>query len=214
VGVFWPEASGAEAMKECYQYTDLEWRLAQIPDWAACRGVFFNMLDDRARDFEPRVQREYRQFFKLYKFSSLRLYPVKDYLTRMVKLAQIQFGGPNIYKGIYAIQAASWPAWRRTLVGRTAFGIFGNDFASILRFSKRPVQNAINYGSFDFSGGPNHFVTYHRNEYNYIQYSMAGGIAGMAEVCGVKVSIEPRLSDPFNGELHIEVLQPSIAAVP
>src|SRR5258706_6815629 len=147
-------------MTECYLHTDLEWRLAQIPDDAACRGVFFNMLDQRASEFGPDIQSEYRRFFKLYSFSGLRLYSVKDYLTRIVKLAEMRFGAANIYHGIFEIQAAAFPTWRRTLVGRAAFGIIGSEFATVMRIATRNTQKSWNYGSYDFfEDRPGHFVT-------------------------------------------------------
>ena len=85
-------------MKECYAHTDLEWRLAQIPNHAANRGIFSNMLDDLAGNLSPETQRRYREFFQTYRFSAFKYYPIKDYLTRMVKLSEIHFGVENIYR--------------------------------------------------------------------------------------------------------------------
>jgi len=91
-------------MKECFAHTDLEWRLSQIPNTASCRGIFLNMLDDLAAGLSPLTQRRYREFFQTYRFSSFRQYRIKDYLTRMVKLSEIHFGAPNIYRGIFEFQ--------------------------------------------------------------------------------------------------------------
>jgi len=107
----------AHGLEECFAHTDLQWRLGQIPDSHAVRGVFMNMLDERAGEFGPQVQQTYRSFFQTYSFAPVRLYPVKDYLTRLVKLAQIKWGGPDIYRGIFEIQAAAFPAWSRSLPG-------------------------------------------------------------------------------------------------
>jgi hypothetical protein len=43
---------------------------------------------------------------------------------------------------------------------------------------------------------------------------MAGGIAGIARICGIHVDIQPQLSDPFNGSLQIRVTQPQAAVAP
>jgi uncharacterized protein (TIGR02265 family) len=193
------------SLKECFANTDLEWRLGEIPDSAACRGVYFNMLDERAGDFGPLVQRAYRDYFKAYKFSPLRLFSVKDYLTRMAVLAQINFGGEGVYRGIFQLQAASWPAWRKTLMGRATLGILGTEFHAILKMVRSTVRMSINYGSFDLEGGPTQYRTHHRNEYNYIEHAMAGGIAGIARVCNVQVEITPQLVDAFNGTLIVNV---------
>jgi uncharacterized protein (TIGR02265 family) len=194
-------------MNECYQHTDLKWRLSQIPDSAACRGLFFNMLDERAGEFGLDVRQEYRNYFKVHRFLPFRLYSVKDYLTRMVKLSQLKFGGPNIHKGLWELQFASWPAWRKTLMGRATVGLLGKDFAAILKMAKTTVAMSINYGSFDVEGGPDRFITHHKNEYVYIEHAMAGGIYGMAHVCDLEVTLEPKMTDPFNGSLIVQVIK-------
>lgn len=201
-----PGEYGMEStMKEVYQYTDLEWRLRQIPDGAACRGVYLNMLDERAAEFGPDVQHRYRDFFRTHRFSPFRLYSVKDYLTRMVVLSQFRFGSLQIYQGIYQLQAASWPAWRRTLMGRATLGVLGTDFHAILHMVKNTVRMSVNYAEFSVEGGPRRYITRHKNEYVYIEHAMAGGLAGIAEVCGVRIHMEPKLIDPFNGSIEIEV---------
>jgi uncharacterized protein (TIGR02265 family) len=198
----------SSSVQECFEHTDLKWRLANIPESAACRGVYFNMLDDRSAEFGLDAQHEYRDFFKLYHFSPVRLYSLKDYLLRMVLLSQIHFGGPNIYRGIFDIMAASWPAWRKTLMGRVSLELLGKDFVSIVKMAKTTIRMSVNYGSFQFhQAGPNYCITSHRNEYNYIQYAMAGALQGIATVCETPVIVEPVLSDPFNGELRVTILE-------
>ena len=194
-------------LKDVYATTDLEWRLAQIPESAACRGVYLNMLDERAGELSPEAQHAYRDYFKIYKFTPFRLYSVKDYLTRMMMVAQLKYGAADVYRGLFEVQAATWPAWRKTLMGRATLGILGTNFNSILNMVKSTVRMSINYGSFDVEGGPSEYVTHHRNEYVYIEHAMAGGIAGIADVCGIEVNIEAKLTDPFNGSLLVRVKQ-------
>jgi uncharacterized protein (TIGR02265 family) len=204
-----------KSMRECFKHTDLEWRLAQIPDSAGCRGVFLNMLDERACEFGPEIMNEYRDFFRIYQFSGFRLYPVKDYLMRIVKLAELRFGGPDIYKGIFEIQAAAFPSWRRTLVGRTAFAVLGVQFDSILRVTGISVSKAVNYAECRIlRDGPMHFTANFSNEYMYIEHAMAGALTGVARACEVPVSLDVRLRDPFNGEIGITVLDEKAAYAP
>ena len=192
-------------MEECYRYTDLKWRLAQIPETASCRGHFLNMLDDRAADFGLEVQRQYRDYFKLYRFSALRMYSVKDYLTRMVKLAQLQFGGPKIYDGIYRIQAEVFPAWRKTLFGRTSFAILGSDFDGIVRLLSRQFSHVVNYSRMNLRIRPEGVLEVAlENEYVYIEYAMVGALHGVARACQLPVKTKVRLTDPFNGIVEVE----------
>jgi uncharacterized protein (TIGR02265 family) len=202
-------------MKECFQHTDLEWRLRQIPDSHACRGVFLNMLDERASEFGQAIRDQYRDYFKLYRFSPFRLYPVKDYLTRIVKLAQLQFGGPNIYRGLFEIQAAAWPSWRRTLVGRTTFAVLGSDFDAILKVMRSATSKATNYCTVDFyRESPFQYTVRFTREYNYIDHAMAGALAGVARACEVQVNLDVRMKDPFNGDIGITVLDQKAVYAP
>jgi uncharacterized protein (TIGR02265 family) len=193
-------------MKECFEHTDLEWRLQHIPDRAACRGVFFNMLDTRARAFGVEVQREYRDFFKLHDFSALRLYPVKDYLTRLVKLAQIQFGGPNIYQGIFQIQEQAFPTWKTTLIGRAGFAIFGANLEAVLDIICRPPSKAQNYGRAELTRIADGFEVRFFDEYVYIQHAMAGALKGVARACNKEVKVSVELKDAFEGCVHLKFL--------
>jgi uncharacterized protein (TIGR02265 family) len=193
-------------MKECFQHTDLEWRLQQIPDTAMCRGVFLNMLDERAKELGPRTQTEYRAFFTTHKFSAFRQYPVKDYLTRMVKLSQIHFGAENIYHGIFEIQAQAYPSWRKTVLGAASFAVLGSDFDRILRLVIQQLPHVVNYAtaSIEAPSAGQYDVTF-RGEYVYIEHAMTGALSGLARSCGREAKVSTKLQDPFNGSVHIEL---------
>jgi uncharacterized protein (TIGR02265 family) len=191
-------------MKECFAHTDLEWRLAQIPNHAAGRGLFSNMLDDLAGNLSAETQRRYREFFQTYRFSSFKYYPIKDYLTRMVKLSEIHFGAENIYRGIYEVQAHAYPTWRETLLGTAAFAILGNDFDRVLRMVCRQIPKAVNYAQMRVLSHQNGlYVIEFQNEYVYIEHAMAGGLIGLGKICDVEVKLEVKLRDPFNGIVEL-----------
>jgi uncharacterized protein (TIGR02265 family) len=195
------------SVEECFKHTDLEWRLAQIPESACCRGVYLNNLDSCALSFGPETQKEYRDFFQLFKFKTFSLYPIKDYLTRLCVLAQLRFGSPSIYEGIHEIQAKMPQAWAKTLLGRATMGIIGPDFGLALRIMKKSQENSINYGSMQLTSEGNGFYrASFRNEYVYIEHAMTGGIDGLALACGANVQLTTVMADTFNGEIQIQVL--------
>lgn len=211
--MFDPVPTASKGMEDCYAHTDLEWRLTRIPDEWAVRGVFMNMLDERAAEFSADVYRAYGDFFTTRRFSVVRLYPVKDYLTRLTKLAELAFGAPNIHRGIFEIQAAAFPAWRRSLPGRMTFAVLGDNFDAILRMTNRAMSGAINHGSCVISAeGPGVYRAAFRDQPNYIEHAMAGALTGVGRACGVEVQVETKLIDPFNGDVTIRVLQPKAPA--
>lgn len=198
------------ALDVCFAHTDLEKRLVRIPATAACRGGFFNMLDDRAGTMGAATQREYRSFFQLYRFVGFKFYPLRDYLTRIVVLSQIHYGGPGVYAGLAEIQSAAFTAWRSTLLGRATIAIARPTLIDMLRTVRLAWSGnqLVNYSRFDFSQlGPTHIVTHFVNEFNYIQYAMKGGLQGTADVCGTAVRFEVDLRDDFNGDIHIHLVE-------
>jgi uncharacterized protein (TIGR02265 family) len=193
---------------ECYEHTDLKWRLTQIPDNACCRGLYLNSLDASAYELGPEVLEAYRQFFQTYRFSAFRLYPVKDYLTRLVKLAQLKYGGPGIYRGIFDIHAKSPEAFRRTVLGRVTFDVLGMSFHTMVSLLKRGVSNSVNYMEFNaIREAHNQYLIRFKNEYVYIEHAMAGALQGLANISGVSIQQEIMLADPFNGDIRILVTE-------
>jgi uncharacterized protein (TIGR02265 family) len=204
-----PPHSIAEASIEaCYAATDLEWRLSQIPDGAACRGAFFNMLDDRAGTLGAATQAEYRRFFRMHKFSVFRMYPVPDYLTRLVVLSQIHFGADAIYPGLRELQSGAFDAWAQTLLGRAALAVVDPSLGSMLRMLERAYasETVVTHSRFKVvSIAADEIVTRFENEHNYIEHSMVGALEGVARVCGLRVGFTTELSGPFDGLVRIAI---------
>ncbi len=189
-------------LEECFARTDLAWRLTQIPKHYAVRGVFMNMLDERALELGADAQAAYRDFFGFTKFSPVRLYSVKDYLIRLVKLSELHFGGPNIHQGLFEIQAAAFPTWRRSLPGRMTFAMLGSNFDAIMRMTNIGMSAAINHGTCVItSPKPRSYVAAFRDQPNFIEHAMAGALVGVARACGISATFETRMIDPFNGDI-------------
>ncbi|MBX7191887.1 MAG: DUF2378 family protein [Sandaracinaceae bacterium] len=201
-----PEAASLEA---CEQATDLSWRLAQIPGDACCRGAFFNMLDERAGTLGAETQEEYRRFFRMYRFASFKMFPVSDYLTRLVVLSQIHYGAAHIYAGVRKLQSGAFDAWGETLLGKAAVAVVDPSFASMLRMLERAYasRTVVSHTRLRLvSESTTEIVVELEQEYVYIEHAMVGAIEGVAHVCGAEVVVTPELRGPFDGILRIALL--------
>ncbi|MBN8613533.1 MAG: DUF2378 family protein [Deltaproteobacteria bacterium] len=200
-----PEPASLEA---CEQATDLTWRLSQIPPEATCRGAFFNMLDDRAGALSLETQAEYRRFFRIHRYASFRMFPLSDYLTRLVVLAQIHYGKDAIYSGVRRLQSGAFDAWADTLLGKAALAVVDPSLGSMLRMLERAYASRTVVSNARFrvvSETATEIVTEIDEEYVYIEHAMVGAIEGVARVCGVDVTVRAELSGPFDGILRIEI---------
>jgi len=194
-------------MEECFAHTDLEWRLRAIPGSALVRGIYMGMLDRVAGELGHSTQREYRSFFRVSSFSPFRLYPARDYVTRLVVLAQVHWGAAAAYEGIRKIQASAYDTWTSTLVGRTALALFEPSFLGCLRFCEKAYQSGAsgNYASFVVERVEDGLITTRfTKEYVYIEHAMVGALEGVAKICGERATFECQLDDPFSGRVLIK----------
>lgn len=199
------------SLADCFAHTDLEWRLAQVPSDAAVRGVFFNMLDASAARRGAGVHRAYRDFFRTWQFSPIRFYPVRDYLTRLVLLAQVAFGAERIMGGVFALQSGAYAAWRNTLLGRAMFSVLRSDLGLALATTERAyaTRAVTSYSDFYVTRlAPERFRTVFRGEYVYIAEAMAGALVGMGRALGHDVEAQTRLETPFEGEVLLTIRGP------
>lgn len=191
----------------CYAHTDLKWRLANIPADATCRGAFFNMLDDRAGTLSRETQAEYRSFFRIHRFSAFRMYPVRDYVTRIVVLSQIHYGADAIHRGIRELQSGAFDAWAKTLLGRAALAVVSPELPSMLRMLARAYasQTVVSHSRLTLvSADDREIVLRLENEHLYIEHAMVGALEGLARVCGVPdAKLEVQLDEPFDGTVRI-----------
>jgi uncharacterized protein (TIGR02265 family) len=204
------ESTGRHAsLAEVFAHTDFEWRLAQIPDDALCRGAFINMLDEHAGALSAETRAEYRRFFRIYRFVPFRMYPLRDYLTRMGILAQVHWGGEGVYRGIRSLQSQAFDAWSSTLMGRAALAVIDPTLPGMLRMIERAyASNTLtSYAGFEVrSTSDREIVTYFRNEYNPIEHAMVGALEGVLRLCKAKGDVTAELDDPFNGTVRITLV--------
>ncbi|HEX7604697.1 MAG TPA: DUF2378 family protein [Polyangiaceae bacterium] len=205
-----PQHSSPRAsLAEVFAHTDFEWRLAQIPDDALCRGAFINMLDEHAGALSAETQAEYRRFFRIYRFTPFRMYPARDFLTRMGILAQVHWGGEGIYSGIRSLQSQAFDAWASTLLGRAALAIVDPSLPGVLRMIERAYAShtLTSYAGFEIrSMSDREIVTYFRNEYLPIEHAMVGALEGVLRLCKAKGDVTAELDGPFDGCVRITLV--------
>lgn len=200
------------SLERCFAATDLEQRLRDIPRDATCRGVFFNMLDNRAAALGPAVAKEYRDFFRVPRLLAFRMYPVRDYLTRLVVLSQIAFGPERIHAGLRELQSGAFDAWAGTMLGRAALAVVNPSLPTLLRVLERAyaAQTVVSYARFSVeSVSETEIVTVFEHEYVYIEHAMVGALEAVMRACGRNGSVVPELDGPYDGRVRL-LLQPRV----
>jgi uncharacterized protein (TIGR02265 family) len=173
------------------------------------------MLDDRAGSLSTGSQAEYRAFFRIYRFSAFRMYPIRDYLTRLVVLSQIHYGSEHIYRGIRELQSGAFDAWAKTMLGRAALAVVTPELIAMLRMLERAYasETLVSYSRFTLeSANETEVVVRFHNEYVYIEHAMIGALEGVSRMCGVQYpELSAELDDPFNGIVRIRAGQGQVS---
>lgn len=188
-------------LRECRAVTDLEWRLAQIPPDAACRGAFLNMLDKRAGQLGHATQSAYRRAFGNQRLPPFRMVPVARYVTQLVALSHVHFGSARAHEGIREIVSETF--------GMTSF-LFGATsrpgMAGALLFAERMWRTLVNYSRMICQpDGPDRWVVSFSNEYVWVESAMRGGLEGLGKFCGLEVETDVKLRSPFDGDVTVWV---------
>lgn len=198
------------SLDACFAATDLEQRLKDIPADAACRGAFFNMLDDRAAALGPDVAHEYRNLFRIGRMNPIRMVPVRDYLTRLVVLSQIAYGADEIFTGLRLLQSGAFGAWGNTMLGRAWLRLVDPSLPTMLRLLERAyaTNTVVTYARFRVeSVTDTEIVTRFSREYVYIEHAMVGALEAVMQACGRQGHAVPELEGPYDGRVRL-MLQP------
>ncbi len=194
------------SLEACFAHTDLESRLRDIPDDAMCRGAFFNMLDDRAESLGAHIADAYRDFFRVHRMMPFRMYSARDYLTRLVVLAQIRYGAERIHAGLRELQAGAFDAWAGTMLGRAALSMIDPSLPGVLGMLERAYasRTVVSYSTFRVeSASDAEIVTRFDREYVYIEHAMVGAIEGVVRLCGRTGRVSAELEGPYDGRVRI-----------
>ena len=182
---------------------DVAWRIANTPDWAACRGVFFNMLDQRSTELGPEVRRLYLDAHPISRFNPVRMYSLRDYIVRLADLAK--FGYHDVDQGMFEIQASAFPAFRASILGRAWFAVFGLDLEQILKQMCGKLPSVLNCGTAEFHRRQTELVVAFRGQYFPIDTALAGAVAGVARACKRPLMQRVEMTDAFNGDVILRL---------
>ncbi len=173
-----------------------------------CRGAFFNMLYDRAGVLSKETQGAYRSFFRITRFVPFRMYPVRDYLSRMAIVSQVTWGAERVYEGMRMIQASAFDTWAQTLVGRAALAVIDPSLEGVLRMIERAYASRTLNTHADFnivSVSREKIVTRFTTEYLPIEHAMVGALEAVLVLCKVNGTIRAALDTPFDGTVTVRI---------
>jgi uncharacterized protein (TIGR02265 family) len=191
-----------DALAVVSPYCDIIERLEVVPPSARVRGLYM-------KSFESVVHRAgraklYERFFPGERFSALRMYPLRDYMTRLALAGASLHGPERVHQGMHDVWRTNATTFASSLLGRTMLRLLSNDPVRLTEQALAARRQTYQYGHWSIvHHGPRCIEMVYREEYVWIESAIAGGAVGAFESCGILAKLETQLINRFDGSTLI-----------
>jgi uncharacterized protein (TIGR02265 family) len=197
-----PSLRLSQAIELLKPHCDIAERLEAVPPSARVRGLYL-------KSFEGLVQRAgkaelYESFFGGERWSAVRMYPLRDYMTRLAVAGASLRGVEHVHEGMHDVWRTNATTFASSLLGRTMLRLLSNDPVRLTEQGLAARRQTYQYGHWSIvHHGPRSIEMVYREEYIWIESAIAGGAAGAFEACGIKAQLETKLINRFDGSTLI-----------
>lgn len=186
-----------QLLREISKHCDLDERIPLIPASAKVRGFYFHSMEGVVRD--AGLGERYDALFPG-SFSTLRWYPVQDYLERCAVAGALLASPERVHDGMQEVGRRYMMAFGESLIGRTMIRLLSRDPHKLLEQGQASRRQSCSFGRWDLEFPEEHvaIITMH-DEYLYMESILRGAAEGTFESLGIRVDVEVELFDRFNG---------------
>ncbi len=193
---------GSRAIELVSAHCDIVDRLKDVPPAASVRGIFFRNLE-RQVEAAGRLD-AYRELFASDRYSSLPFYPLSDYLLRLACAGALVASPPELHAGMFAIARSYSTTFSESLLGRALIRLLSRDPVRLSEQGLAAKRQTHNYGHWEIvRHGPAQIEMRYEDEFQWIEWVMAGAARGTFEACGIAATLETRMEGPYRGSTFV-----------
>ncbi len=183
-------------------HCDILDRLPLVPPSAQVRGVFFGATLSVLRNAGKLDQ--YLEYFPSDKFSVARMFPLRDYMTRLAVGGACLRSPEEVHLGMQDICRAHSVEFSKSLLGRILVRVLSRDPVRLTEQGLAARRQTCTYGHWSIKRLAERCIemTY-QEEYVWIESAIAGGAIGTFESCGIEAQVETTLDGRFDGATRI-----------
>jgi hypothetical protein len=192
----------ARAIDLVAPHCDLVERLELVPPSAAVRGVYLGNIQQHLE----RAGRlgAFREYFPDDHFTSLRYYPLGDYLIRIACAGAVVAGPERVHQGMFQISLDNAATAAGSLLGRAMFRLLARDPGRLVEQGLAFRRQTNRYGLWTLlKHAPGFVEMVYEDEYTWIESIIDGSAKGTFQDCGFEVSVETELRSRFSGSTRI-----------
>jgi uncharacterized protein (TIGR02265 family) len=178
-------------------YCDIVDRLELAPATARLRGILFRAITEEMVT-HGKLER-YREFFDD-DYSAIPYYPLSDYIVRLAVAGALITTPQTLHEGMYELSRSNAKSFAGSLLGRTLIRLLARDPLKLTEQGIAARRQMSSYGRWSIiQHNPREIEVKYENEYVWIESAVTGSAAGSFEGQGMTVTVETKLTDPFNG---------------
>lgn len=179
-------------------HCDLEQRLQQMPPAASARGMYprsvLTVLQKAGKEAA------YLELFGAERLSTVRFYPLSEYLLRLAAGGAILASPAEVHQGMFEVSRRNALMFAESLLGRTMLRVLSPDPARLMRQAVAAQRSSTNYSQWSLElPSPREAIMTFRDEYNWIESSLVGAAQGSFEMIDQPVEISVELTGPYEG---------------
>jgi uncharacterized protein (TIGR02265 family) len=182
---------------------DLARRLSDLPANAGIRGAWFSTTSAHMRRLGVAEAMAWKRATR----GRIRLpflyYPLREYLDELA-VAGVLTCPHDATEGMRRIFRGATPDYLSTPFGRTLLQPLRPNPVRYIKWVVDYHHHFCNYGSWSVKrNSDTHYTIEMKDEYVWIASAQRGGAEGLLATCGVEGTVEPAMTGPYSGRLHI-----------
>ncbi|MGZ3420440.1 MAG: TIGR02265 family protein [Polyangiales bacterium] len=184
-------------------HCDIGERLEVVRDDQRVRGVWFAMLRDEM--FRRGLHGAFERDVGLHESVTFKMYPVADYLRRLVCAGALVASPENVHDGMRELHRSSVRYFARSVLGRAIVSLVRPTPLQFLKQVERSRSLMATFGEQRVTAlGERSIRVHHVDDPVYIESAQVGGLLSTLEVCGFEAHVQVDMRSPFDGILTVE----------
>ena len=184
-------------------YCDIVERLAVVPPSAARTRAVLQVV----RFVAASARRSPRFTGTISRASAGRRCACTRCATTCIRLAvagAALHGPERVHDGMHDVWRTNATTFASSLLGRTMLRLLSHDPVRLTEQGLAARRQTYQYGNWSIvRHGPRSIEMIYREEYIWIESAIAGGAVGAFEACGIKVNLQTKLINRFDGSTLI-----------
>jgi uncharacterized protein (TIGR02265 family) len=185
---------------------DVAAHLAALPPGAACKGMFFSDLLALAAKVRSPRELALQAGIEERRYMGFRDYPMSDNLRLTVAVAGAVYPRLPLGEALHRLGRRALGTFLDSHIGRTLFGIFGDDPEPFILHAPRAYRVIFGFGRLETrKTGPGEYLLLARALPLFLETYQMGVLASVLDMCRARAEIDVRMDGIADADVRVRL---------